>query len=490
MDGMDADDMDILKGRRRPNVDHDREKLLGSPPTNNPGDRRRKSHITKEPWNEQEMNDPVFFTPDHAGHGGGKQQHLGVRNDGRPKSLVQSPNNSQHTYDSQRSLSSPPQMAGVNADKSILVDKAVYTMQSGDVVREGSPETQSKAYIDQLIAEGYSNGLAKALALNTLAFNHRIWVIDNSGSMCIGDGHKIAQTGKRDDFKAVPATRWEEIQDTVKYHASMAALLKSPTLFKLLNDPGIAFGPQQFGIADKGDESIQDDIDSAIKIMKKVKPIGVTPLTRHIWEIQQSIKSLAPQLVAAGQKVAVVLATDGLPTDEDGYGGEYITDEFVRALRALEGLPVWLVVRLCTDEEPVTRFYNNLDAQVELSMEVLDDFIGEAREVYRHNKWLNYGLPMHRCREMGYHDRLFDLIDERPLTKGEIREFCSLIFGVEDVDDIPDPGADWPGFVREINFLLRKEKLQWNPIKKKLMPWINLKSLNKTYGDGSKCTVM
>mmetsp|Transcript_65054 Transcript_65054/g.96091 ORF Transcript_65054/g.96091 Transcript_65054/m.96091 type:complete len:115 (-) Transcript_65054:22-366(-) len=90
--------------------------------------------------------------------------------------------------------------------------------------------------------------------------------------------------------------------------------------------------------------------------MKRVKPGGVTPLTRHIWEIQQSIQETAPQLVANGQKVVIVLATDGLPTDEQGYGGECITDEFVRALKSLEGLPVWLVVRLCTDEEPVTRF--------------------------------------------------------------------------------------------------------------------------------------
>jgi hypothetical protein len=108
--------------------------------------------------------------------------------------------------------------------------------------------------------------------------------------------------------------------------------------------------------------------------------------------------------------VAIIIATDGLPTDSEGYGGDEVLAEFVQALKSLEGLPVWLVIRLCTDEKKVTAFYNSLDEQLELSLEVLDDFLGEAREVNRNNKWLNYALPMHRCRELGYHDRLLDLI--------------------------------------------------------------------------------
>uniref|UniRef100_A0A7S4J1H4 Uncharacterized protein n=1 Tax=Odontella aurita TaxID=265563 RepID=A0A7S4J1H4_9STRA len=270
----------------------------------------------------------------------------------------------------------------------------------------------------------------------------------------------------------------------------MAALLDSPTVFKLLNDPGMAAGPQQFSVAHRGEAHVSGDIHVASETMRRTQPSGVTPLTRHIWDIQQSIAEMAPQLQREGKKIVVVLATDGLPTDEQGYGGEFITNEFIRALRSLEGLPVWLVVRLCTDEEPVTRFYNNLDGQLELSLEVLDDFIGEAHEVYRHNKWLNYALPMHRCRELGYHDRLFDLVDERPLTKGEIRDFCALLFDVDEVDGLPDPGADWSGFVKALQNLLKKEQLQWNPIRKKMAPWISLKLLNKAHGDKSMCTVM
>ena len=338
-----------------------------------------------------------------------------------------------------------------------------------------------------------------ALAVNALFFDHRVWVVDNSGSMEIGDGHRIVQTvggpKKKSTVMAVPSTRWEEIQDAVRYHANMAAILDSPTIFRLLNDPGSSVGPQQFSVAERGQALVKEDMSLAAETMRRTRPGGVTPLTRHIWEIQQSVKEMAPQLRREGKKIVVVLATDGLPTDEQGYGGEDITNSFIQALHSLEGLPIWLVVRLCTDEEPVTRFYNNLDGQLDLSLEVLDDFIGEAREVHRHNPWLNYALPMHRCRELGYHDRLFDLIDERSLTTGELREFCMMLFGVDqdsaEMDSIlPDPAADFKGFLQAVSKLLKAEVPQWNPIKKKVTPWVSIKALNRNYGKGMKCTIM
>jgi hypothetical protein len=65
------------------------------------------------------------------------------------------------------------------------------------------------------------------------------------------------------------------------------------------------------------------------------------------------------------------------------------------------------VIRLCKDERNITDFYNQLDGLLDLKLEVLDDFVGESREVQLMNPWLNYALPMHRCRELGYHDRAY-----------------------------------------------------------------------------------
>lgn len=180
--------------------------------------------------------------------------------------------------------------------------------------------------------------------------------------------------------------------------------------YQLLNDPGAHVGPQQFTI----DSSVPGsptatNPQTAIQVIRKARPGGCTPLTDHIMAIHTEVEGMSPQLRAHGQKVAIVIATDGLPTDERGYGGHAHQEQFVSALRMLEGYPVWVVIRLCTDEEDVVAFYNDLDNQLELSMEVLDDFCGEAEEVHEHNPWLNYALPLHRMREMGFHDRVFDM---------------------------------------------------------------------------------
>lgn len=338
--------------------------------------------------------------------------------------------------------------------------------------------------------QGFTEGLAEALALNCISFPLRIWVVDNSGSMQMPDGHRIVPTAKKNDVKIVSCSRWDEICECVKYHVDMAALLEAPTNFRLLNHPGATVGNQQFGVAEAGAEMIQRDVGTAKSILSKARPGGVTPLASHIRDIHQAVKGMSQTLQREGKRVVIVLATDGLPTDEHGYGGDIQNAEFVSALRQLEGLPVWVVIRLCTDEEPVVDFYNNLDEQLELSLEVLDDFVAEAEEVYEHNKWLNYALPLHRCREMGFHDRVFDLIDERPLSRSELRDFCVLIFGRGRFDGVPDPALDWGGFLSSVDRMLSQERPQWNPVKKKMTPWIDLKKLNKAYGGGASCTIM
>lgn len=65
---------------------------------------------------------------------------------------------------------------------------------------------------------------------------------------------------------------------------------------------------------------------------------------------------------------------------------------------------------MCTDDEKIVSYWNNIDKVLELDMDVLDDLFGEAAEVYENNKWLAYGEPMHRLREFGIPVKEIDLL--------------------------------------------------------------------------------
>merc|ERR1712038_2200675 len=90
--------------------------------------------------------------------------------------------------------------------------------------------------IKQLVAQGFSEGLAKSLNGVKNSFPVRIWVVDNSGSMGMTDGHRIIPSNGTQDVKIVSCTRWKEIQESVNYHINLSGLISLPTSFRLLNN--------------------------------------------------------------------------------------------------------------------------------------------------------------------------------------------------------------------------------------------------------------
>ncbi len=118
----------------------------------------------------------------------------------------------------------------------------------------------------------------------------------------------------------------------------------------------------------------------------------------------------------------------------------------------------------------------------------MDDYIGEAKEVFAVNPWLNYTLPTHRMREMGIQNKLFDLLDERKFTLSEIYDFCLMLFGTRAFEKVPDPEVDLKGFLKNLARIVDKHRNQWNPISHKPKQLIDVKLIGSMYGDG--CTIM
>lgn len=356
-----------------------------------------------------------------------------------------------------------------------------YSTANYNTTQCDAPTTQdnSRAF-KELKLQGYTDGLVHSIQRNRDNFPLRIWVVDNSYSMTKFDGHSLQPSKTCHRVVATDCTRWDEIVSTVNYHAKTSALLEAPTAFRLLN--AASDGTEEFGVAQCGPQHTSEDLQNVLDTMRRVRPNGRTPLTERVTEIAVRIESMKEDLRSRGQKVAIILATDGLPTDRTGRSTQAEKAAFQNALRRLEGLPVWVVIRLCTDDDAVVDFYNNIDSHLELSLDVLDDFYAEAQEVYEHNKWLNYALPLHRMREMGFYHKLFDLIDERPLTRDELPEFFRLLYGADALDGLPDPQLEWKKFLERLTVVTKTQPMQWNPVKKRLTPWVRIEALDRAYG--------
>jgi hypothetical protein len=120
-------------------------------------------------------------------------------------------------------------------------------------------------------------------------------------------------------------------------------------------------------------------------------PAGQTPLCEHIEDIVAAVTSIEDQLRANGQRAIVIIATDGEATDGN----------VAEALKPLEQLPVIVILRLCTSDEKVVSYWDDIDKQLELEMDVLDDHVGDSLQVQSVNPWLTYSDALHKMREFG-----------------------------------------------------------------------------------------
>lgn len=86
-----------------------------------------------------------------------------------------------------------------------------------------------------------------------------------------------------------------------------------------------------------------------------------------------------------------------------------------------------VIVRLCTEEKGIIDYWNNIDNQLELDIDVLDDQLGDAKQVREVNGWLTYGEALHRIREFGASMKELDIIDEKTVTMEQMRVLCSYM---------------------------------------------------------------
>jgi hypothetical protein len=207
----------------------------------------------------------------------------------------------------------------------------------------------------------------------------------------------------------IKCSRWKELAEAIKFHVHLAQYAKAPTEFRFLNGASSV----SIGYPDDNDSENSNLLLAVLDDMAG----GGTPLCEHIRAVIQSIRLIADELRLNGQKACLVIATDGESSDGD----------IAEAMRPLKDLPVWVVIRLCTNEDKIVSYWNSIDEELELNMDVIDDLCGEAQEVCDNNSWLTYGEPLQRLREFGCQVKELDQLDEAKLTKEQLLRLCHLM---------------------------------------------------------------
>jgi len=258
--------------------------------------------------------------------------------------------------------------------------------------------------------------------------------------------------------------------------AKWNAMIGTPCEFVLLN-PGP--GPLQEGRdfvgldSSGGHGAATEALDALSRMLNRTYPNGPTPLARRLDEIYERIRRQHEELVRRGQRVVLVVATDGLPTGQPSESASECKRRVVNNLKRLgTDLSVFIVIRLTTDDEDVVQFYNEVDDELELPLEVLDDFESEAKEIRDHgNGWLAYSPLLHRIREGGTFVKLFDLLDERCFTPTEVSVFTQLLLRQEDEDPMPRSADD---FCEALQNAVAEAQLVYDPLLRRMVPPIHV----------------
>ena len=186
-------------------------------------------------------------------------------------------------------------------------------------------------------------------------------------------------------------------------------------------------------------------------------------MCKQLLDVIEQIRCMEYELRQSGKNALLIIMTDCESTDGN----------IVDVLKPLEGMPLQIIIRMCTDERAVQEYWHNINAQLDLDIYVLDHMDIEAVEVMENNSWLTYAEPLHRMREFGMIPAL-NYLDYRQLTRTEIKSVVELLVGQS---LHPDPEADWPAFVDAVATAVPSLPVVYCPVCNEVRPWVNIDQL-------------
>jgi len=252
--------------------------------------------------------------------------------------------------------------------------------------------------------------------------------------------------------------------------------------FLLLNPP-CPNEPQDgrdFVILDPNVGNVADQLNRLSAMLTSNGPRSSTPLTMRLVQLRERL--LRDRVGADGTRIMLCVVTDGLPTAPQSYECRPIDQSaYTNELKTFAAtFNCFIVIRLCTDEDTIVEYYNKVDEEMELPLDILDDLRGEAQEVRDSgNGWFAYTPLIHRIREGGTMAKIFDLLDERTFTVVEIATFLEyLLRGPCD--------APFPRTHKELYAVAKaanaRAPLVYDGLTGQMAPPVNMKRLQKALG--------
>ena len=242
------------------------------------------------------------------------------------------------------------------------------------------------------------------------------YIIDNSGSMNNGDG-KIFECRRSDGHVTQRSniTRWQEAGSKTLQIAQYNVQRNMRASYYLLNPTRSSRWEcgTDFITVDPTSDQVQQQLTALERLLLPRNVCGGTPLHKIAAHFNRELLQLrAPTMNSREATVNFNVITDGQPDNKA---------LFERELRNLaQNHNIFLTVNLCTDNQEVIAYYNELDTALgtEVSgMDVIDDMLGEMEEIEQAgNTFFVYSHHIHVARMAGCFNAAADLVDEEQLS--------------------------------------------------------------------------
>uniref|UniRef100_A0A6C0J019 RING-type domain-containing protein n=1 Tax=viral metagenome TaxID=1070528 RepID=A0A6C0J019_9ZZZZ len=303
-------------------------------------------------------------------------------------------------------------------------------------------------------------------------------IIDNSLSMTESDGKLFEFTDSGKLIKKSGIWRWEEAVYKIIYIADYNIKRGMKSTYYLLNPKRNSKLTSNLNIWQENIDYVtidptQPDINEKLNILKKTildtKNIrGNTPLDIITDYFIKSLREFINDDMYNQIPICYNILTDGNPNSR--YSFENKLKELCKNYN------VFLVINLCTDNDDIIDYYNNLDKTLgnELSgMDVIDDLETEQLEIINSkNTFFTYSHDIHVCRMAGCYSVVADLLDEEPLKMFYVLKLCKEL--IHCPKDLPH----WENRVDYIKSLKKHNTKVYNFYEQKFTPLINTNYIN------------